>query len=135
MTFRKDSILFAEHLSACCIMVVVFSVLLLISHEWIMALFALCFVVFAALMPVVHNEFVTVDNEGIRCANKSKEIWKYTWKDIIKLKRSSRYRMPSVEIVIDEHANEVIPYDYSMHYFQLGKIARRAIAQYYKSKR
>lgn len=132
MTFRKNSIMFVEHLCVLCIMAVISIALLLMSQEWVMALFVLCFVAFAALMPVVHNEFVTVDSEGIRCAQKNKVIWGYTWNDIIKLKRSSRYKMPSVEIVIDDHANEIIPYDQSIHYFQLGKTARKAIAQYYK---
>lgn len=133
MTFRKNSIMFVEHLSVLCIMAVISFVLLLMSHEWIMALFVLCFVAFAALMPVIHNEFVTVDSEGIRCAKKDKVIWVYTWNDILKLKRSSRYKMPSVEIVIDDHADEIVPYDHSIHYFQLGKTARKAMARYYKS--
>ena len=134
MTFRKDSIMFAQHLCVFCIMAIIFGVLLLISHEWVVAVFVLCFVAFAALMPAVHNEFVTVDDEGIRCTIKDKVMWAYAWNDIIKLKQSSRYRMPSLEIVIDDHANEIVPFDHSVHYFQLGKTARKAIAQYGKDR-
>ena len=134
MTFRKDSILFIEHLCGFSIMAIISIVLLLASQDWRMALLALCFVLFAALMPVIHNEYVTVNNEGIRCAKKGKVMWEYAWDDIIKLKRSSRYRLPSVEIIIDDHANEIVPYDHSIHYFQLGRTARKAIDQYYKTK-
>ena len=125
--------MFVEHLCVLCIMAVISIAIFLMSQEWVMALFVLCFVAFAALMPVVHNEFVTVDDVGIRCTIKDKVMWAYTWNDIIKLKRSSRFQMPSVEIVIDDHANAIVPYDNSIHYFQLGKTARKAIAQYYKS--
>ena len=126
--------MFIEHLCVLCMMAIVCIVLTLIAQELGIALLALCFFIFAALMPIIHNEFVTVNNEGIRCTKKGKVMWEYTWENIIKLKRSSRYRMPSVEIVIDNHTNEIITYDFSEHYFQLGRTARKAIALYYQSK-
>lgn len=133
MTFRKDSIMFIEHLGAFCAMVTICITLLPIDQLGVMPFFALCFAILAALTPVIHNELVTVNDEGIRCTQKGKVIWEYAWADIIKLKRSSRYRMPSVEIVIDDHANEVVPFEFSEHYFQLGRTARKAITLYYKS--
>ncbi len=134
MTFRKDSLLFFSHLCMHCFMAVICIVLIPVDQFGLLPFLSLMFLVFAALSPIVHNEFVTVDNGGILCRKRGKVIWEYKWDNIVKLKRSSRYRMPSVEIVTDDNASAVVPYDFSVHYFQLGNAARKAIEQYCKLK-
>ena len=134
MTFRKHSTMFIEHLCWLCIMVIICIVCLPIDQFGIMPFFALCFIIFATLMPVIHNEYVTVDNEGIRCKKKGKVMWDYAWENIIELKKGSRYRRQSVEIVVDEYANYIGLNGFSEHYFLLGRTARKAITLYYKSR-
>ena len=134
MTFRKNGILFVIHFCTYCVIAIICIILTPIDQVGLMSFLSLPFIILAVLNPIIHNEYVTVDNKGIRCTKKGNVMWEYAWDEIIKLKRSSRYRLPSVEIVIDDHANEIAPFDHSVHYFQLGKTARKAIAQYYKSR-
>lgn len=94
---------------------------------------SILFIILIALNPIIHNEFVTINDNGIACQKKGKLIWEYRWENIIKLKRSSRYRMPSIEIVTDNTTKELTPYDYSQHYFQLGRTAHKAIELYYNA--
>lgn len=134
MTFRKNSIMLIQHLCWFCIMAIICLALLPIDQFGVMPFFALCFIMFAALMPAVHNEYITMDNEGIRCTQKGKVIWSHTWENIIDLKMGFRYWRRSVEIVVDEHANDIGLNGFSEHYFLLGRTARKAITRYYKFK-
>ena len=131
MTFRKDSLSFYQSQTAYIITIVLCLALVSMLE---LRLFLLCTFPLVVLVLVnsklFYNEFVTIDNTGISCFKKEKVIWEYEWEKIIELKGSSRYRMRSVEIVIDDNAKEVVPFDYSIHYFQLGNAAMNAIAQY-----
>lgn len=131
MTFRKDELLFREQIISYCVMLVVFIALMPLDSFGVFPYILLLFVLLIGLTPFIHNNFVTIDASGVICTKRGKVLWRYRWEDIVRLKKSSRYRMPSVEIVTEIVSNEVTPYEYSKHYFQLGRKARRAIRMYY----
>ena len=131
MTFRKDELLFREQIITCCVMCVLCGALIPLDDFGIFRYFSLLFILLIALTPFLHNTFITIDASGVICTKRGNVLWSYRWEDVVKLKKSSRYRMPSDEIVTKIVSNEVTPYEYSEHYFQLGRKARKAISMYY----
>lgn len=132
MTFRKNSLMFYESQ----IVYIVFAILCLtmisVYGFVISFLFSGLFLILIFANPRLHNEFVTINETGISCCKERKIIWQYEWDDIAKLQKSSRYLMPSLEIVICDAENtdsKVL----TGHYFQLGKTAKQAINKYYKT--
>lgn len=132
MTFRKNGLLFAEHMVLCGLSAAVCIALWPIDQIGASPYLSLLFIACMLLTPLIHSEFITINEDGIFCHRKGKQIWNYKWSEIGKLKKSSRFRMPSVEIVIDGHMNEAVPYDFSEHYFQLSRKAHKAIVRYYQ---
>ena len=133
MTFRKNSVSFIVGLCYFWTMAVLSLAYTLITQEWFMALFPLFFIITAARTPSDYDEFITMDHEGIRCATKKgKVMWAYTWENIIKFKKFSHCRTPAVQIILDDQVDELVPR--YLLFFELGRIARKAIRQYYKSK-
>lgn len=131
MTFRKDELLFKEQIITCCVMFALCVALIPLDNFGIFHYISLLFVLLIALTPVLHNTFITIDASGVICTKRGNVLWSYRWEDVVKLKKSSRYRMPSVEIVTEIAGNEATPYEYSEHYFQLGRKARQAISMHY----
>lgn len=126
MTFRRNAPMFFENTCCLCIIAIICIVCLPIDQVGIMPFFAICFIFFAALMPAVHNEYIIVDNDGIRCKKRDNIMWEHTWENIAELKSVFRGGRKSVEILTNNGS--------SGHYFQLGRAARKAITQYYRSK-
>ena len=131
MTFRKNSLIFYESQ----IVYIVFALLCLtmisVYGFVISFLFSGLFLILIFVNPRLYNEFVTINEIGVSCCKSGKIIWQYEWDDIEKLQKSSRYLMPSLEIVICDTKNtdsKVL----TGHYFQLGKTAKQAIDKYYK---
>ena len=122
MTFRRNASMFLEDTCCLCIIAIICIVCLPIDQIGILPFFTLCFLFFAALMPVVHNEYITVDNEGIMCKKKGSIMWEHTWENIVELKRVFRGGRNSLEIITNNGS--------SGHYFQLVKTARKAISLY-----
>lgn len=91
------------------------------------------FIVLIFVNPKLHNEFITINETGILCQKSGKQLWAYEWDRIAELKRSSRFLLPSIEVIalnkygISEH--RVLD---DSNYFQLGRPAREAIKRYYK---
>ena len=131
MTFRRDDLLFREQIITNCIMFVLCVALIPLDRLGVFPYISLLFILLIASTPFVHNEFITIDAFGAVCKKRGEVLWSYRWEDIVRLKKSSRYRMSSVEIVTEIVSNEGTPYEYSEHYFQLGRKARKAIKMYY----
>lgn len=132
MTFRKDSISFYTEFCFDCILALLTAVLAPTDPIGVFPYLSILFLIFAVLEFKIRGEFVTINDAGICCNRNGKPVWKYRWDEIIKLKRCSCNRLPCMAIVIDSNSNEVVPYDYSLHYFELGRKARKAVTQYYK---
>ena len=131
MTFRKNSFLFYEsEISYIAIIIVCVVLIELLGVVWYL-LGILPLVVLILVNPIMHNEFITINENGISCWKSGKNMWKYEWNSISQLKRSSRFRMPSIEIIGYNKYGEAEQYAIDGHYFQFGKTAKKAIEKYY----
>lgn len=131
MTFRKNALLFYE--SQICYFVFGLMSCMIIPFwglGWALVLAAL-FVVLLLINPKLHCELITINELGISCHKAGKQLWYFEWHNIVKLQRSSRFRMPSIEIILKNTPimqNSIYSSDY---YFQMGIAAKKAIEQYY----
>lgn len=131
MMFRKDSLLFYQ--SEIFYIIAVISCLMLIPvlKIEISLLYMFPFIILTLVNPQLHNEYITIDETGISCQKSGKQIWAYGWNCIAELKRSSRFLMPSIEVIAYNEQGEINNFAYPNQYFQLGRAAREAIERYY----
>lgn len=132
MIFRKDSLLFYQSEIFCIAMTILCLALIPILGEEISILFMLPFIILILVNPKLHNEFITINETGISCQKSGKQLWAHEWGCIAELKRSSRFLMPSIEIITYNKRGESERFAKPNQYFQLGRIAREAIKRYYK---
>lgn len=132
MTFRKESLLFYQSETLYVIMIVLclflYPTIGLVSS----LLFMLPFFVLILVNPKLHNEFITINEDGISCQKAGIQIWAYQWNDVVELKKGSRYLLPSIEIIVNSEQGKSIRISKPNHYFQLGRLAKKAIVQYFK---
>ena len=128
MRFRKDLLLYYQYKIAfgftillCFILTPVIGITMLFC--------AIPFVILL-LIPGLYNEYITIDANGISCAQSGKEIWSYDWNSIAMLKKSNRYHLPSVEILLYDKEGQIEPYGATERYFQLSKQAKKALEQH-----
>ena len=129
MRFRKNSIMFMEYIVMCCLTAIVCIALIPIDLYGVLPYVSLVMILFLTLAPAFYDEYITIDNEGIACTRRKELMWEYRWDDVLYLRKSLRYRAPSIEIVTEDHSDAPITYDYSKHYFQLGRTAKKALRQ------
>lgn len=135
MTFRKNCLMFRDMQISCIIAVVLGLVsYTMILESWLcLFLTAILLIVFIA-NPKQMNEYITINEEGIFCCKTDKQLWAYKWDSIAELKQSSRFRQPSVEIILYPSAIESENCHLSERYFQLGHVAKEALKKYYQPK-
>lgn len=131
MTFRKDAILYYELELFCIVMALSCLGLMRFLGMGFALLSAVPFVILTLVNPRLHNEYITINEAGIMCRRSGAQLWAYEWDSIAKLKRSSRFRLPSVEVIPYCKSGEMEPFSLPGHYFQLGRAARKALKQYY----
>lgn len=132
MIFRKDSLLFYESEIFYVAMAILCLIFIPILGLGLSLIFMFPFIVLILVNPKLHNEFIAINEAGILCQKSGKQLWAYEWDSIAELKRSSRYLMPSIEVIPFNKYREAEQFAEPNHYFQLGKAAREAIKQYYK---
>lgn len=131
MMFRKDSLLFYQSEIFYIVMVIVCMTLIPILGVEISLLYMFPFIALLLVNPKLHNEFITIDETGISCHKSEKQVWAYGWDCIAELKRSSRFLMPSIEVIAYNKYEESECFAFPNQYFQLGRAAREAIKRYY----
>ena len=132
MSFRKEALLFCQTNIVCGIIAILFLFLSPILG-WLLSW--TCFILFIILIlinPLFFSEYIIIDEKGISCKQASKLLWEYGWENISELKYSSRYRMPSVEILTKNKSKEYEQIVSAHSYFQLCRTAKKAIDQYYQ---
>lgn len=97
-------------------------------------LVALPFAVVLIVNPRLHDSWIILNESGIACRKVGKEVWSHEWHNIATLKRSNRFRLPSVEVILYDVKGEQAPFALPDHYFQLSKKAKQAMEQYYKGR-
>lgn len=132
MIFRKDSLLFYQIEIVCVVMVIVCLIVTPILGIELSLLCMLPFVILLFINPKLHNEFITINGTGISCQKSGKQLWLYEWASIARLRKSSRYLMPAIEVIAFNIHGESEQFAVPNHYFQLGRVAKKAITRYYK---
>ena len=133
MTFRKDSLLFHQNNIFGIIMTILCLALIPVFEIVLSLLLAIFFILFLLANFKLHNQFITINENGISCERSGKNIWQYEWQDIVELRRSSRFLMPSIDVIVYHSNGAPESFSRTNHYFMLGKTAKKAIKEYYKS--
>lgn len=134
MRFRRDSLFFWEGQIPCIILPFV-GLAVLPMLGWQFSLFCLlfsCFFIWINLKQC--NEMITIDETGIRCQKSDKQLWAYEWEHIAALKRGSRFRWPSIEVITYDKYGKPEQFALPDHYFLLGRAAKKALRQYHPLK-
>ena len=99
MIFRKDSLLFYQSEIFYIVMAILCLTLVPMLVGEISLLYLFPFLVLMLVNPQLHNEFIAINETGISCQKSGKQLWAYEWLSIAELKRSSRFLMPSIEVI------------------------------------
>lgn len=132
MMFRKDSLLFYQSEIFYIVMAILCLTIVPMLVGNIFLLYMFPFLVLVLVNPQLHNEFILINETGISCQKSGKQLWAYEWSSIAVLKRSSRFLMPSIEVIAYNKFGESERNALPNQYFQLGRTAREAIKRYYK---
>lgn len=132
MTFRQNEIMYRQ-------VEILYSVAALCSLGLIPSLgfgfpllCAISLVIIILVNPKLQNEFITIDETGIRCEKSGTQLWAYEWDRIAALKKSTRLQSPAVEVITYCKSGKPEPYSLPGQYFQLSRAAKKALKQYYK---
>ena len=135
MKFRKTGILFVE--------IMIFLPLFLLAQGSFIIYFKAFNTIFiitflmGLLLLVTYpfgERYIIVDDDGITCRNRKKEMWSFKWSEIKEL-RWSRNRYPTISIILIEYDHtdidnlQTIEQDLN---FEYGRKAKQAIRQYCK---
>lgn len=134
MTFRKNSLLFYQRTVFFVIFILLFLAMIPFSGLGLSLLCAFPFVVLVLVNPLFEKEYITINEDGIKCQEAGKQLWAFRWNEIAELRKSSRFLLPSMEVIPYSKSGEPEPFGTYDHYFQLGKEAKKAVNQYYKPK-
>lgn len=129
MSFRMDDILFFEVKIILCFLLIISLFFLYIDFFIFVFVFAFVFLVLF-LHIKTPKEYIFINENGIACYLKKQCLWEYNWNEILDLCVGSRYRQKSIEIYIKSSSKDGKG-EYSYHYFQYGKKAKKALALYY----
>ena len=132
MTFRKNCLLFIEGQILCTFMIASCLATIPVLGFWFSLVLMIPFIALALVNPKIQNEYITIDDIGVRCFQGAALVWSYGWDDIAELRKSSRYKLPSIDVIVFDRFGKPEPYALDGQYFQTCKVARKAIDQYYK---
>ena len=135
MIFRKDALLFYQTEMVCIVVMILCLGLIPTLGVGLTLLYACPFLVLMLANPQIYKEFITINESGISCHKSGKQLWSYEWNGIAELRNSSRFRMPSIEVIAYKKCGEGEAFAVPNHYFQLGRKAKKAIKQYYNPMR
>lgn len=133
MTFRKNSLLFYQRTVFFVISILLFLAMIPFAGIGLSLLCAFPFVVLLLVNPLFEKEYITINEDGIKCQESGTQLWAFKWNEIAELRRSSRFLLPSIEVITYSKSGEPEPFGTCDHYFQLGKEAKKAVNQYDKT--
>lgn len=103
----------------------------LVKNFPILCLCAVPLLIVALVSPKLDREYITIDEWGITCKEGDQLRWSFDWAYIADLRRSSRFRLPSIEVIPYDASGQPEPFASDRHYFQLGRAAKKALSMYY----
>lgn len=130
MKFRKDDIRFKEGYFIYFLIIITNTVCAFLMEIYILLFISLLFVALAVFNIKLFPEIITIDKKGVACRTSEEINWEYTWEDIAELQKYTRYRSPSIEIVVYV-SREPEKLQLSGNYFQLSRKAKKALNTYY----
>ena len=130
MTFRKHSLNYSEYIVTVFVVIAACFVMIRPLGIKIAALIIIINILNAILALRAYREFITIDEHGISCVKAGKELWKHEWSSIAKLHLGSRFMLPSIDIFVFSSKSNHDEAEYTGHYFQLGRAAKKALAVY-----
>lgn len=133
MIFRKDSLLFYQSEIIYIVMATLCFTLIPTLGLGLSLAFAFLFIILIFVNCKLHSEFILIDETGILCQKSGKQLWKYAWEDIAELKKTSRFLMPSIDIIAYNQNRKPEQFAQINHYFQLNRVAKTAMKHYYKT--
>ena len=134
MTFRKDCLLFYEiQITLIILLLLTLFLIPIIGFKYVL-LIEVVFVLLMLLNFKVHSEYITINENGIICCQNQKILWEYKWTCVAELRRSSRFLLPSIEIMVFDSNKNLESPQLSGCYFQLSGKAKIAIEKYQSSK-
>lgn len=121
MSFRKNSILFYENVILLAALSLLMIAVGLVKNFPILCLCAVPLLIVALVSPKLDREYITIDEWGITCKEGDQLRWSFDWAYIADLRRSSRFRLPSIEVIPYDASGQPEPFASDRHYFQLGR--------------
>lgn len=103
----------------------------LVTNFPILCLCAAPLLVVALVSPKLDREYITIDEWGIACKEGDQLRRSFDWAHIAELRRSSRFRLPSIEVISYDASGQPEPFASARHYFQLRRAAKKALSMYY----
>lgn len=131
MSFRKNSILFYENVILLAALSLLMIAVGLVTNFPILCLCAVPLLIVALVSPKLDREYITIDEWGISCKEGDRLRWSFDWAHIAELRRSSRFRLPSIEVIPYDAFCQPEPFASDRHHFQLGRAAKKALSMYY----
>ena len=129
MVFRKESLMFYQSelfYSLATLLCLALAPIL----GWYTLFYISPFLILIFVNPKLHNEFITINEAGISCQRSGKQLWAYDWDHIAELRRSSRFLMPSIEVIVYDKHGQPEQFAGPDKYFQLGRTAKEAMKRY-----
>lgn len=131
MSFRKNSVLFYENVILLAALSLLMIAVGLVINFPMLCLCAVPPLIVALVSPKLDREYITIDEWGISCKEGDQLRWSFDWAHIAELRRSSRFRLPSVEVIPYDASGQPEPFASDRLYFQLGRAAKKALSMYY----
>ena len=133
MKFRQNCLLYWEGQVVVFFCLIGWIVLMIYDKIFILILLIpsiLLVGVFIIIQLLFGKEYIIINEKGITCQKGENLHWEYRWSEIAKLQIGTRFRNPSVEIVLKTTCSD----DNSKieTYFQLGLTAKKALKTYCK---
>ena len=99
MIFRKNALLFYQSEIAYIITAVLCLTLIPTTGVGLCLLYMIPFIILILINPILHNEFIEINENGISCRKSDKQLWEYGWNSVAELRKSSRFLLPSIDVI------------------------------------
>ena len=75
---------------------------------------------------------ITMDDQGVRCTERSKPLWDLSWSQIAEVRKTTRYRSRAVQLIptVEPKQDLHIPQSQLFLGFQLSRKAKKALDTY-----
>ena len=135
MTFRKDEPFYWEVLTCFLVMALLCLILGFVVKIWVLFIGIPLFLLLTLWHCKTAHEMITVNEEGISCSLKGEILWTCPWKEIHKIRKSTRYNRPAAYIIPISDEKGLEKTYYPNYYILLGKKAKEALRKYDIQKR